>query len=254
LKVTFYGASGSIPTPSNRTFSRTEFGGNTTCIFLEVGDRFIVIDMGSGARALGNMLAKRMPFDAHVFFTHLHWDHIQGMPFFTPLYVPGNKLHFHAPEKTKTDPIASVEEVLSNQMQYPTFPRQLRQCPAFVDFTIFKWFDPAFVLYEKAGDKTSKPIVRVTHFELNHPDECVGYVVEECATGKKFACVTDTEQYSVLNTNIQKACKGVDLYYADAQYTEDEYSVEDRMGTFDSRGVHQGSRRLWSGAYTDWAS
>ena len=102
MKVTFYGATGSIPSPSNRLFNRSEFGGNTTCILVEVGQSVIIIDMGSGSRLMGNDLFKRMPVEAHIFFTHLHWDHIQGMPFFPQLYIPGNKLHFHAQEKTKT--------------------------------------------------------------------------------------------------------------------------------------------------------
>ena len=92
--VKFWGTRGSIPTPGDRT---RKYGGNTPCVELRVGETLFVLDAGSGIRELGADLTARglKPIVAHLLLSHCHWDHVQGFPFFSPIYVPGNELFLY---------------------------------------------------------------------------------------------------------------------------------------------------------------
>ncbi|MCL6483225.1 MAG: MBL fold metallo-hydrolase, partial [Janthinobacterium lividum] len=93
MKFTFRGVRGSIPSPGPRT---ARYGGNTTCIEVRTdNDSLIILDAGSGIFSLAQQLPAGLPVDAHVFITHSHWDHIHGLPMFSPLFVAGNRMRLH---------------------------------------------------------------------------------------------------------------------------------------------------------------
>ena len=97
IEVQFWGTRGSIATPGPAT---AKYGGNTSCVEVRVADQILICDAGTGARALGVELSERMqgrPLNAHLLISHTHWDHIQGIPFFAPLFVPGNSWDIYAP-------------------------------------------------------------------------------------------------------------------------------------------------------------
>lgn len=132
MRVKFWGVRGSIACPGKDT---AEFGGNTSCIEVEDDDgNLFVFDAGTGIRALGLDLAKRKKNDIHLFISHTHWDHIQGFPFFTPAYIPGNKVHIYGPihfEKT-------LHKIMNLQMDYAYFPVSMNQLNAKIDYSDLK--------------------------------------------------------------------------------------------------------------------
>src|SRR5579862_4158138 len=104
MQIRFWGVRGSTPTPEPRN---ARYGGNTSCIEVRLANgALIIFDCGSGLRALGKSLQRefgRQPIQASLFLTHFHWDHIQGIPFFVPLYHPGNQFKFYSVLRTGTD-------------------------------------------------------------------------------------------------------------------------------------------------------
>ena len=118
MKVRFWGVRGSIASPGPRT---VRYGGNTTCIEVRTDDNtLIVLDGGTGIFQLAQTLFKEMPLTSHVFITHTHWDHIQGLPFFIPLFVPGNTVRVHGAYDIVAD--CGIEQVMNVQLQYSYFP------------------------------------------------------------------------------------------------------------------------------------
>jgi phosphoribosyl 1,2-cyclic phosphodiesterase len=118
MKMKFWGVRGSIPSPGPNT---QRYGGNTTCIEVRTDDNdLIILDGGTGIFPLAQTLLKELPITAHIFNTHSHWDHIQGMPFFLPIFIPGNTVNVYG----AFDPIsgAGPERVMNIQMQYSYFP------------------------------------------------------------------------------------------------------------------------------------
>ena len=88
FRIRFWGTRGSIPTPGPRT---VKYGGNTSCVEVRCGSELIILDAGTGIRELGTKVMREIPVDASILFSHVHWDHIQGIPFFRPGYIPGNR-------------------------------------------------------------------------------------------------------------------------------------------------------------------
>src|SRR5262245_47323339 len=127
MRITFWGVRGSIPTPGPNTVG---IGGNTSCVEVRAGKAILVFDGGTGLRLLGKKLLKEMPFTAHLFFSHGHWDHLQGFPFFEPAFVPGNTIHLYGGNNVSR----TLEETLAGQMDHPSFPVHLTQMGATMIF------------------------------------------------------------------------------------------------------------------------
>jgi phosphoribosyl 1,2-cyclic phosphodiesterase len=180
-------------------------GGNTSCVQVTAGDELLIFDAGTGLRALG---AELKPRKASFFFSHLHWDHIQGFPFFGPAFIPGNHFVLYGPGKGG----ARLSEALHRQMLPPTFPVTLDAMGARLDFAEVK---DGTVLRIGAATVTAR--------SLNHPQGCLGFRVD--FGGKSAVYATDFEPLD--DGSIARAalelCAGADLLICDAQYTEDEY-------------------------------
>ncbi|HEU5314715.1 MAG TPA: MBL fold metallo-hydrolase [Chloroflexota bacterium] len=178
MRVRFWGTRGSIATPGPTTL---RYGGNTACVEVRADDgTLIVLDCGTGARALGQaLLAERGGTTCgHLLITHTHWDHIQGFPFFAPLFVPGNEWDIYAPGVTGRH----LEDTLSGQMEYTYFPVRLDQLGATI-----RYHDVVEGTFRIGG-------VKVTSHYLNHPALTLGYRLE--AGGASLVYATDHEPHS----------------------------------------------------------
>jgi phosphoribosyl 1,2-cyclic phosphodiesterase len=216
MRVTFWGTRGSVPTPGPST---VRYGGNTACVELRTNSgAFFIFDSGTGIRELGLHLARRgEPVSAHLMLGHTHWDHISGFPFFTPVFVPGNRFTIYGAR----DLDRSLRDVLAGQMHFTYFPVPLGDLRAAIEFSELE-----------EGEITIGDAVVRTHY-LNHTAVCMGYRVE--ADGVAMAYVTDHEPYGAVGNGprggfshggdrrLIEFIRGVDLLIQDAQYTPEEY-------------------------------
>ena len=213
MNVRFHGVRGSIPV-SGAQFART--GGNTTCVVLESQGERLILDGGTGLAALGQELGCTA-VDTTVLFTHVHWDHIQGVPFFAPLFHPGSKVRFGG---ARTE-WGNIEDSLRAQMRPPQFPVGVDAFAAALTFTDI---DPGHPL--EIGP------FRVSASEMTHPNGVLVYRVE--ADGRTVVFATDVEHGDQLDRRLIDFAEGADLLIHDAQYTRAEY-----------RGEAGPSRRGW---------
>src|SRR5262245_48891019 len=162
MTVRFWGTRGSIPTPGRRT---EKYGGNTTCLEVRHGETRIVLDAGSGIRELGESWSREFdePIRASLLLTHLHWDHIQGFPFFAPAYQPGNSLASYGEER----PSGGIRELLGGQMQGDYFPTPLSAMRAKLQFHATAPESEFFV-----------DGLRVRSCKLPHPGGSLGFRIE----------------------------------------------------------------------------
>ncbi|MBL8912505.1 MAG: MBL fold metallo-hydrolase [Archangium sp.] len=210
MKVRFWGVRGSVASSGSHV---AKIGGNTSCLELESQGHRLIFDAGTGLRSLGDALMKEQPVKATMLWSHLHWDHVQGFPFFTPAFMPNTELTMYGPGG---DGEQQLRSVLSKQMEPPNFPVPLSAMRAKMDF---RSAVPGRVI--ETGP------FRVTPFELPHPQGCIGYHVE--ADGFRFAYCTDVEMApETLERGVGDVLSGVDALVLDAQYTSDEY--EGRVG------------------------
>jgi phosphoribosyl 1,2-cyclic phosphodiesterase len=209
MRITFWGVRGSIPSPGPDTVG---VGGNTSCVEVRAGKLLIVFDGGTGLRLLGKKLLKEMPITAHVFFSHVHWDHIQGFPFFDPAFVPGNVINLYGGNNVSR----TLEETLAGQMDHPSFPVHLTDMAAKMNFHDVHESRP---LELDAGDG-QKAIV--TAAPGNHPNGVWAYRVDHGSSSVVYA--TDTEHYTVLDARLLKLASGADVLIYDSQYTPEEYA------------------------------
>lgn len=209
MRITFWGVRGSIPSPGPDTVG---VGGNTSCVEVRAGNLLLVFDAGTGLRVLGKTLLKEMPFTAHLFFSHVHWDHIQGFPFFDPAFVPGNVINLYGGNNVSR----TLEETLAGQMDHPSFPVHLTDMGAKMIFHDVLENTPIEL---DAGDGT-KAIITGAHG--NHPNGVWAYRVDH--GGKSVMYATDTEHYAVVDPRLAKLAKGTDVLIYDSQYTPEEYA------------------------------
>ena len=210
MQVKIWGCRGSIPTPGNSTI---KYGGNTTCVTITPSeDEFnpIIIDAGTGIRLLGNFLeqAKR-PLELNILFTHSHWDHIQGFPFFKPANNGKNRITLHGcPASGK-----SLKESILTQMDARNFP---------ISYTDLK----GKIEFEEICSDFTLLGSEIQIIKLNHPGGGSGFKFTK--DGKQVAFITDHElsPNPYIGSSYGETfefCKGVDLLIHDAQYLEKEY-------------------------------
>lgn len=227
----FRGVRGSIPTPGPNT---VKYGGNTTCIEIRTdGGELIILDAGTGIHVLAQQLAKEMPIDAHIFITHTHWDHIQGLPFFTPAFVQGNRITIYG----GLDPVTqqSIQRALAVQLQYSFFPIREAELRADVRYTTLTPGRSVMV-----GDAQITPLL------LNHPVLNFGYRID-CGGSSVFftgdyepLCNIyrlDDPEYAAFQAMVDEKSNelrafvsGVDALIVDASYTEEEYAFKKGWG------------------------
>ncbi len=230
MRLRFWGTRGSIATPGPETI---HFGGNTSCVELTTADgALLIFDCGTGAHRLaGHLMAQgRKAIHANILLGHTHWDHIQGFPFFSPAFVPGNTVAIHGPEGSR----GSLHHVLAGQMEFTYFPVELNQLPAALTY-----HDLTEGIHIIGGARVA------TQF-LNHPAMTVGYRVE--ADGVAVVYLVDHEPFSdelwragaeagriesILHEGDRRHAKfmaDADLVIHDAQYTPEEYAQKKTWG------------------------
>jgi len=204
--VRFWGVRGSIPAPGPQT---RRYGGNTPCVEIRCGDELLIFDLGSGARSLGDSLlaAGDEPVRGNIFITHYHYDHLQGLPFFAPIFVPSTELIINGPARSGR----TTREILGGQMVPPYFP-----------VTAEETFRAKLTYRDlPEGGTLQLGPAKVRWLELHHPGGNLGYRVE-CG-GRAVVYATDVEHGSELDSGLFEFSRGADLLIYDSMYTEDEY-------------------------------
>lgn len=191
------------------------YGGNTSCVEVRCGDRLLVFDSGTGIRNLGEQLVLCGSASLALFYTHMHLDHVMGLPFFAPLYLGTTQLDIYGQQTAHGGP----REALVKLMTHPLFPVELEQCSARLQFFGLK---PGQEL--DLGDG-----IKVITGLLNHPGDALGYRIEY--RSRAVAHVTDTEHFADrLDQNVVALCKNVDVMTYDASYSNDEYCYKQGVG------------------------
>lgn len=206
--VTFFGVRGSTPCSCE---SLRRYGGNTSCVVVNPPDgEPVILDLGTGLRFFGPSSVPGEPFRASALVTHLHWDHVQGIPFFPPLLEEGSRLDLFAPHQCD----GSLEEVVGGFLSPPYFPVALSELPCEIRF------------HELGADSFDLPGATVRSAWVPHVGPTLGYRVE--AGGVSIAYVSDHQQPGVATTSVDEGvlelCEGADLLIHDAQYDEAEFA------------------------------
>jgi phosphoribosyl 1,2-cyclic phosphodiesterase len=232
MKVKFWGVRGSIPCPGPET---AQYGGNTSCVQVIGGQDVIIVDAGTGIRELGHeLLSAKKPLRIHLLLTHTHWDHIQGFPFFTPIYFPGNELFIYGPRALEK----SLEDALMVQMQYTYFPVRGVELAARVQFT--ELGEETFTLGGiEVSTKSMNHPIRVLAYRFRHKGRSAVYtgdnepyydVLADRASRPDTGIHRRTEFIVECNQRVVDFCKGADALVADCQYTDAEYETKRGWG------------------------
>jgi phosphoribosyl 1,2-cyclic phosphodiesterase len=221
VTVRCWGTRGSIPTPGPTT---VRYGGNTTCVEVVHAGSRLIFDAGSGIRPLGMEVLEKGPNTIHIFLTHFHWDHIQGFPFFPPLYDPEDQIKVVGPKQKDID----VQNLFAGQMGPIYFPVPFNVVAATMDFQHLN--DGSYEI----GD-TVLEVIRV-----KHPSFVLGYRIR--IGGQTICFVPDNEIEGDIypvpadwDRRFRDFVQGADLLIHDSMYTEEEYSGRSGWGhsTFD---------------------
>lgn len=225
MRFKFWGVRGSIPTPGPKT---VKYGGNTTCIEIKTSaNDLLILDAGTGIHALAQTLLHKSPVVAHILITHTHWDHIQGLPFFLPLFGPNNQVHVYG----GLDPVTQqgIERALNVQLQYSYFPISETQLKARIHYHTLK-----------PGQTIQIGGANVTPTVLSHPVLNFGYRVEDSDGSSLFFTgdyempinpyQPDDQDYASNQQFIEEkhqevlaAMHAVDALIVDSSYTDVEY-------------------------------
>jgi phosphoribosyl 1,2-cyclic phosphodiesterase len=207
--IRFYGARGSIPVSGKEYL---KYGGNTTCLEIRTkDDEIIIIDAGSGIRTLGHRLVSENRFQYTMIFTHAHWDHIMGFPFFQPIYFTKTRITMYGCPFAQ----ASVKGMISKIMSPPNFPVRFEDIRADI------------VYHEACEEPFAIKSMSISPIPLSHPNQGVGYKFTE--GGKSFVFLTDNELTfkhpgGVDFQDYRDFSAGADLLVHDAEFTDEEYN------------------------------
>jgi phosphoribosyl 1,2-cyclic phosphodiesterase len=241
MKIKFWGVRGSIASPGPQT---VRYGGNTTCIEVRTdNNELLILDAGTGLFPLSQALLAELPVSANIFITHSHWDHIQGLPFFVPNFIPGNRLRLHG----AFDPVSGrgIEQVMAVQLQYSYFPVREAEMKAEIDYVTLA---PEQSL--QVGSAT------ITPYLLNHPVINFGYRID-CGDKSVFFTGDHEPPWNIYEPSddgfaeyqvfvdqkteaIRAGMRGVDVLIADCSYTAAEYPAKKGWG----HGSFESSMRL----------
>lgn len=215
MNVTFYGVRGSTPCPCE---SNHRYGGNTSCVAIDLpGCEPIVLDLGTGLRFWGDALPQDGTFRGHALVTHLHWDHVQGLPFFVPVLRPGARLDIYGPPQ---DDGLSLAEAFAEFMRPPYFPVRVTDLPG--EFGFHTLGEGTFEI----GGAT------VTVGRVPHIGPTNGYRIE--GGGVSVVYVSDHQQPHdgglEPDPRVVELCAGADLLIHDAQFTPAEFADKSDWG------------------------
>jgi phosphoribosyl 1,2-cyclic phosphodiesterase len=204
VKIRFWGTRGSIPTPGHRT---VRYGGNTACVEVrDATDHLLVLDAGTGLRELGLTLNGTSPLTVDLFLSHLHWDHIQGIPFFRPAFDPQSTLRLYGPPQHRP-----LRELLGLGMDDPFFPVDLDGLPAHLEIHEFE-----------SGSTRKVGPYQVSATTIFHPAPALAYRIE--ADGKSIVYATDTEDpFSGQPNPVVDLAHRVDALIHDGQYLDGDF-------------------------------
>lgn len=231
--VRFWGTRGSYPTPGPTTL---RYGGNTTCVELQIGPHTLVLDAGTGIINLGYEMLRRAkergePIVATILLTHMHHDHTQGFPYFPPAYVGSSTLHILGPHTFEEE----LEETLNHAVLPPSFPVSLVEMPSFKIIRTLRETD-TIVLGTKPGDlriynvfhdtiECTPDMIRVhIHKSYAHPRNGV-YLYRVEWRGKSMVFASDTEGYIDTDRRLVNFARDTDLLIHDSQYSAEDYSL-----------------------------
>jgi len=216
IYVRFWGVRGSIATPGKDT---VKYGGNTSCVEVRCGNEIIILDAGTGIRELGNKLLNEKPQHINILFSHFHYDHIEGFPFFGPIF----NRHYSITLIGKPKLEGTLEQLFATQLMFPYFPLTLKEPDA--DITFHEVDRENFIC---RGD------ISIMLEHLNHPGGCIGYRIEY--RGRSLVYATDTEHSDQLDVSLLKLASHADALVYDSNFTDDEYAG--KVGTSRSGWGH----------------
>jgi len=225
LKIKFWGVRGSYPAPGAGT---VKYGGNTACVEICAGGRTIILDAGTGIIPLGRELAKRAVqekrgLDLMLLFSHMHHDHTQGFPFFTPAYFPNTRLHIFGPGGTPE----TLKHVLDRNQAAETFPLSLRDMSAAKtiesvrESQVIVWDEENIRVVESGLGLSPEAVVIRIHKSGAHPGGV--YIYRITWRGKSVVYATDTEGYVGMDRKLVAFARDADVLIHDAQYSEEHY-------------------------------
>lgn len=206
--VQFWGVRGSVPSPGPDT---VRYGGNTSCIEMRIGGKRLIFDGGTGLRILGKTLQAQDPTETYMLFTHYHWDHIQGVPFFLPGFSQESCFYIYGqvPPEEKS---ANMEEHFSDHVLHLNSPVPVQEIQAQLKFHDIV-----------CGEAFSIDDISLETRPLNHPNGAMGYRVTW--QGKTAVYCTDTEHLrDRVDENVLALAENADILIYDAMYTDEEYS------------------------------
>ncbi len=215
MEVTFHGVRGSTPCHGEEI---ARYGGNTSCVSLDIaGEDPILFDLGTGLRYFGQSQPADQPFSGTCLLSHLHWDHIQGLPFFKPFLRPGSNVSLYAPAQTDG---TTVAQLFADTIKPPLFPVHFSMLPGMLD------------IHEVSDDEFMVGDAKVTSRLIPHVGATLGYRVEAC--GRSVVYISDHQMpadgsYSAWPGALE-LCEGADLLIHDAQYTPEEFATKSDWG------------------------
>ena len=231
----FWGVRGSYPAPFDTHYG---VGGNTSCVEIRVDDHIVICDAGTGIIPFGNELMKQQDIrEITVLLTHYHWDHISGLPFFVPAFVPGWTINFFGPGETNTE----IAAHLSDQMKAPYFPVETETWLAEINYM------------EPSKEPLKVGPITIDHFNVHHPGSTYGYRIQ---VGNKIIVYASDNELAFINQSIDdrkeefdeqeqmvleemkeeekyrviEFMDGVDVLIHDAQYTSQDYEKKRGWG------------------------